>query len=55
MDVYAIQDKSRCPVTIIMTYLSLLPKEMKCKSFYLQPVKKYCEGKWYRDRPVGVN
>ena len=40
---------------IITKYLSILPKDRKCESLYLQPKKKYSGVSWYLDKPVGVN
>ena len=39
----------------MLLYLSKLPKERKCKSFYLSPQKKFTLESWYQDRPAGVN
>ena len=56
VDIHAISNVDRCPVSIITKYLSLLPKDRKCESLYLQPKKKnFCEGSWYLDKPVGEN
>ena len=52
---YAIENAEHCPVRLIIKYLSLLPKDRKCSSFYLQPKKKFSENCWYFDRPVGVH
>ena len=54
VDLYPIENIERCPVRIILKYLSLLPEDQKCKSFYLQPRKKQCNS-WYLDRPAGAN
>ena len=55
VDIYQIDDSVRCPVHIIQTYLSKLPKVRNCEAFYLQPKHKYTLKSWYLDRPVGVN
>lgn len=55
VDVYAIEDKLRCPLTIISTYLDRLPVQRTCKAFYLQPRKKFRPGMWYLDKPVSEN
>ena len=55
-DIYPISNVERYPVAIISKYLSLLPKNRKCPSMYLQAKKKkYSANEWYLDRPVGVN
>ena len=55
VDVYPIADASRCPVRLVMNYLSKLPKVRKCQAFYLQPKRKFTENEWYLDRAVGAN
>ena len=57
VNVYPILGSDRCPVMIIMRYLSLLPKDRKCQSFYLQPRKKFSFDSdcWFLDKPVGIN
>ena len=35
MDLYLISNAECCPVRIIIKYLSMLPKDRKCKAFYL--------------------
>ena len=55
VDCYPIEDKDRCPVGIILFYLSKLPKDRKCTSFYLQPRRKYDNNCWFLDRPCGIN
>ena len=40
VDVFAIENQTHCPVRIFLKYLSLLPPNRNCKSFYLQPKKK---------------
>ena len=37
VDLFPIANVDRCPVRIILKYLSLLPADRKCKSFFLQP------------------
>ena len=55
VDMYPTNDEGHCPVHIILRYLSMLPKESSCTSFYLQPHKKFSPGMWYLNRPVGAN
>ena len=55
VDMYPINDINRCPVHIILRYLSMLPKHSSCASFYLQPRKKYSPNSWYQNRPAGAN
>ena len=55
VDMYAIDSIERCPVRLIIHYLSLLPKNRKCKAFYLQTKKKFTDDCWFQDRPVGVH
>ena len=55
VDLYPIEDETKCPFRIFMFYLSKLPKDRKCPSFYLQPKKKFTPDEWYLDRPVRVN
>ena len=55
LDLYAIENETKCPLHLILKYLSYLPTDRKCQSFYLQPIKKFGPGKWFRDQPVGIN
>ena len=55
VNVYPVPRSSRCPVMLIMKYFSLFPVQRSCHSFYLQPKKKFTEGCWYLDKPVGIN
>ena len=55
MDLYATSNPDRCPLCIIIRYLSLLPKNRSCQAFYLQPRKKFFGKSWYVNRPAGVN
>ena len=55
VDIFPTPNASRCPMHLIITYLSMLPKERKCKAFYLQPGKKYSPGNWFLDKPAGAN
>ena len=55
VDMYPISDVSRCPVRIIMLYLSKLPKGGTCTAFYQQPQKKFMPNSWYQNRPTGQN
>ena len=52
---YAIDNDECCPVRLIIYYLSLLLKNRKCKSFYLQPKNKYTDECWFLDHPAGVH
>ena len=55
VDIYAIADTDRCPVRILLKYLSKLPVGCRCEALYLKPVRKYRPNKWYYDTPVGAN
>ena len=55
VDMYAIDSEECCPVRLIIHYLSLLPRNRTCRSFYLQPKKKFSDSCWYLDRPAGVH
>ena len=55
MDLYATSNPDRCPIRVIIKYLSLLPKGRTCPAFYLQPRKKFFGKAWYMNRPAGVN
>ena len=55
LDVYLIENIDRCPVQIVLKYLSLLPKNRVCTAFYLQPRKKFRPNCWFLDRPAGIN
>ena len=55
VDIYPIEQVERCPVRIILKYLSLFPPNRNCKAYYLQPRKKYSPDNWYLDKPVGSN
>ena len=48
-------DSDKCPVKILQKYLSLIPVNCNCPSFYLQPKKKITPDCWFQDRPAGVN
>ena len=41
VDLYSISNIERCPLCIILMYLSMLLKDATCESFYLQPRKKF--------------
>ena len=41
VDMYPTNEEGRCPVHIILRYVSMLPKQSLCMSFYLQPRKKF--------------
>ena len=36
-------------------YMSVCPRNPKSKAFYLQPLKKYSENLWFRDKAAGIN
>ena len=55
VDIYAIENVNRCPLRIIMFYLSMLPQDRKSQAFYLQPRKKIVNKCWFLDRPAGQN
>ena len=55
VNLYATSNPDRCPIRVIMKYLSLLPKGCTCSAFYLQPRKKFFGKAWYVNRPAGVN
>ena len=55
VDVYPIPEIDRFPVRLILKYLSLLPSNHKCNTFYLKPQEKFRPVYWYCDRPVGSN
>ena len=55
VDMYAMDHPERCPLRVILHYISLLPKARMCTAFYLQPHKKYFRKAWYLNRPAGVN
>ena len=55
VDLYAIDRPERCPLRVILKYMSLLPKTRTCTAFYLQPRKKYFGKAWYLNRPAGIN
>ena len=52
---YATDNVERCPLRVILKYLSLLPKTKTCSTFYLQPRKKFFGKSWYINKPAGVN
>ena len=52
---FPISNKACCPVAIISFYLSLLPANCNCSSFYLQTKKNIIPDCWFLDRPVSVN
>ena len=55
VDLYAIDQPERCPLCVILKYMSLLPKACTCTAFYLQPWKNFFGKAWYLNRPVGIN
>ena len=54
VDMYATSDVERCPVRMLLTYLSKLPRDRSCEALYLQPRHKFSPDLWYYDRPVGA-
>ena len=55
VDLYAASNSERCPLRVIIKYLSMMPKNRTCSAFYLQPRKKFFGKSWYINRPAGVN
>ena len=55
VDLYPIDNVDRCPLRVILMYLSKLPKSGTCQSFYMQPRKKYTAQSWSQNRPAGQN
>ena len=55
VDMYAMDRPERCPLCIILHYMSLLSKSRTCTAFYLQPCKKFFGKSWYLNWPAGVN
>ena len=55
VDMYASDRPDRCPLRVIMKYMSLLPKARTYTAFYLQPHKNYFGNSWYLNRPAGLN
>ena len=55
VDLYPIDNVNRCPLHVILMYLSKLPKWGNCESFYMQPRKKYTADSWFQNRPAGQN
>ena len=55
VDVYQLDNPQRGPVRILWKYMSMLPRNRKCKKLYLQPHKKYSPSNWYRNSPMGEN
>ena len=55
VDLFPIENVERCPVRLIMKYLSLLLQDRRCKAFFLQPKKKFTDQCYYLDRPAGEN
>ena len=55
VDVYPIENQERCPVRIILKYLSLIPKNRKSQAFYLQALKHYTPIVWFKDKALGIN
>ena len=54
VDMYATSDVERCPVRMLLTYLSKLPRDRSCEALYLQPRHKFSPDLWYYDQPVGA-
>ena len=55
VDLYAMDRPERCPLCIILKYMSLLLKTRTCQAFYLQLRKKFFAKLWYLNRPASVN
>ena len=55
VDLYATDWPERCPLRVILWYLSLLPKTHTCTAFYLQLRRKFFGQSWYLNRPAGIN
>ena len=55
VDLYAIEQTDRCPVRLLLTYLSKLSRDRSTQALYLQPHRKFTPDSWYLDRPVGAN
>ena len=55
VDLFASDHPERCPLCIIIKYLSLLPKVRTCQTFYLQPRKIFFGKSWFTNCPAGVN
>ena len=55
VDLYASDRPERCPLRVILWYLSLLPKTRTCTAFYLQLRRKFFKQSWYLNRPAGIN
>ena len=52
VDVYPIEDTSKCPIRLILKYLSLLPSGNKCEAFYLQLHRKFNAENWCFDNKL---
>ena len=55
VDIYPIENPDRCPLRILIKYLSVLPFNRNCAALYLQPKKKFTPDIWFQDRPAGQN
>ena len=55
VDMYSIQGSTRCPVSIIHKYLSMLPVGRTSNAFYLQPLHNFGQQNWFQDKAVGIN
>ncbi len=54
--IYLLEDKSRCPITILWKYHCKLPKKQKNAALYLHPKTAVKPGdSWYCDSAVGIN
>ena len=55
VDLYATDRPEWCPLHVIIKYLCLVPKDLTCSAFYLQPRCKFFGKVWYLNRPAGIN
>ena len=51
--VYPSSDQNKCPVRLVLKYLSLCPKNTKRSNFYLQGLQRPTPKKWYSNQVVG--
>ena len=55
VDLYATDRLERFPLCVIIKYLCLVPKDLTCSAFYLQPRRKFFGKAWYLNWPAGIN
>ena len=55
VDLYATDRPECCSLHVIIKYLCLVPKDITCSAFYLQPRHKFFGMVWYLNRPTGIN